>query len=103
MIKIDETVIERLIKEVENVKTVIDNRLDAMYQNVTRLQSKNDNLEKELSNKASIIASNDFRARDERIIELNLQEKQIEKIKELEYNKGYADAYIQVTSRMKTN
>lgn len=76
------------------------NGLTTDYEERGRWQEEIRNLTRENGDLKSRIATVEFKASVERAAKLDLQEKNLVDAKKLEYNKGYADAYIEVAQKM---
>ena len=99
--KVNDETIEQLVKSVNGFEELLDRR-DVAIKDSQRAYDEISSLKTELEKLRSEISSTEYRTRKERVEELNAQERRIEDIKKLEYNKGYAAAYTEITQRMKS-
>lgn len=99
MNKIDDSTIEKLITLVQSFDKKLTNWEDS-YSIHSHLQSDNTRLANEIADLKKQLASVEYRTRVERAAELDRQEHSLKAQQKIEYDKGYADAYIEVTKKM---
>lgn len=101
MVKLNDDTIEELISEVNRFEQILRNRENDTASThrfetiIGDLQAKN----RELQAKVSSV---EFRSRKELATELDSREANLKATLKLEYDKGYADAYTEVTRKMKS-
>lgn len=100
MSRIDQDTVERLIEEVSRWPEKFAGQLSTYDQRISTetelrvFRTENETLRR-------TIASVEFHSKDERARDLDAQEANIKAIKQLEFDKGYAQAYTEVTRGMK--
>lgn len=99
--RIDENTLLRLITSIEGWQKQLDTRMQE-YDNRVQQDAKIRALDLENSQLKNEINSVTHGADKTRQAKLNALEKRLEEDKKLEYNKGYAAAYTEITNKMKS-
>jgi regulator of replication initiation timing len=98
--RVDEQTVERLVDEVSRFKDIMTNYENHVRETAT-VNGENKQLREKIANLEKLISSTDYRTRLERGVELDTLQATLKAALKLEYDKGYADAYVTVTGKMK--
>lgn len=104
MSKIDEEVIENVEKLVKKVGLLTDKFEERLrdYAQAESDRKRIRELEEEVARLTGTIKSAEYRTSMNVVADLEAREAKLKTSLKLEYDKGYAEAYIAVTSRMKS-
>lgn len=86
--------------QLENISSRMHRVLDAAYENGQEWQIR-DQLKQQVVELQRRIDSVEFRSSQKRAEELDQRERVLKETLTLQYNKGYSDAYTEVTDKMR--
>lgn len=98
--KVDERTLERLADNVESFDRKLTDYEDT-YRKIKQTESENNRLTEKVKELEARLIAPDYNAKAARAKELDAKEASLKAALKLEYEKGYAAAYIEVTNKMR--